>query len=47
MRFENNYKNAFKASKRDLSDYFVYNYSYSMECFQVVNSLIDIAEYIG
>lgn len=45
IRFENHYKNAVEVSKKDLSDYFVYN-TLAMECFQAVNSLIEIAEYI-
>lgn len=45
VRFENHYKGAINLKNKDLSDYFVYN-TLSMECFQAVNSLIEIGEYI-
>jgi uncharacterized protein YutE (UPF0331/DUF86 family) len=47
MRFEMHSKNARDiAEKKDTSDYFVYN-TLAMECFQSVNALIEIGEWIA
>ena len=45
MRFETHSKNARDCAKKDVSDYFVYN-TLAMECFQSVNALIEIGEWI-
>ncbi|RLI00122.1 hypothetical protein DRO38_06915, partial [Candidatus Bathyarchaeota archaeon] len=45
LRFENHFKNAKKLNKKDISDYLVYN-TLAMECFQTVNAIIEIGEYI-
>lgn len=43
LRFERHLAGAMKLKDMDVSDYLVYN-SLAMECFQAVNSLIDIGE---
>ncbi len=45
LRFERHLEGAKKLKSRDVRDYFVYN-TLAMECFQAVNTLIDIAQYI-
>ena len=45
MRFETHSKNARDCAKKDVSDYFVYN-TLAMECFQSVNALIEIGEWV-
>lgn len=45
LRFENHFENAKKLSEKDIMDYLVYN-TLAMECFQAVNALIEIGEYI-
>ena len=45
VRFEKHLKNAKKLKEKDISDYLVYN-TLAMECFQAVNALIEIGEYI-
>ncbi len=44
-RIEKHLKNARELTKKDLSDYLVFN-SLAMEGFQVVNSIIDLGEVI-
>ena len=44
-RIEKHVKNARELAKQDLSKYLVFN-SLAMECFQTVNSLIDLGEAI-
>lgn len=43
LRFERHLEGAMKLKDMDVSEYLVYN-SLAMECFQAVNSLIDIGE---
>jgi uncharacterized protein YutE (UPF0331/DUF86 family) len=45
IRFENHFKKSLELINRDISDYLVYN-TLAMECFQSVNALIEIGEYI-
>jgi len=45
IRFENHTNNAKFVATKDISDYFVYN-TLAMECFQAVNALIEIGEWI-
>ncbi len=45
IRFESHTNNAKFVVTKDISDYFVYN-TLAMECFQAVNSLIEIGEWI-
>ena len=45
MRFETHSKNAGDVAEKEVSDYFVYN-TLAMECFQSVNALIEIGEWI-
>ncbi|MCM8803232.1 MAG: hypothetical protein NC827_08005 [Candidatus Omnitrophica bacterium] len=45
FRFETHSKNAKEVAKKDVSDYFVYN-TLAMKCFQAVNTLIEIGEWI-
>lgn len=45
MRFEAHSQNARDGAEKDVSDYFVYN-TLAMECFQSVNALIEIGEWI-
>ncbi len=45
IRFERHLEGAKKLKSKDVRDYFVYN-TLAMECFQAVNTLIDIAQYI-
>jgi len=45
IRFETHSRNARDVAKKDISDYFVYN-TLAMECFQSVNALIEIGEWI-
>ncbi len=45
MRFETHSKNARNVAEKEVSDYFVYN-TLAMECFQSVNALIEIGEWI-
>jgi len=45
IRFESHTNNAKFVATKDISDYFVYN-TLAMECFQAVNSLIEIGEWI-
>lgn len=45
IRFERHVEGAFKLKDKDISDYFVYN-TLAMECFQAVNALIEIGEYV-
>lgn len=45
LRFENHYKGTSKLKNEDISNYFTYN-TMAMECFQAVNALIEIGEYI-
>ena len=45
LRFERHLEGAKKLKSKDVRDYFVYN-TLAMECFQAVNTLIDIAQYI-
>lgn len=44
-RFETHSKNSKEVAKKDISDYFVYN-TLAMECFQAVNTLIEIGEWV-
>jgi len=44
-RIEKHVKNARELSKKDLRNYLVFN-SLAMECFQAVNSVIDLGEII-
>ncbi|MEJ5250610.1 MAG: HepT-like ribonuclease domain-containing protein [Armatimonadota bacterium] len=43
VRFENHRQAASNLKEKDLSDYFVFT-ALAMECFQAVNSLIDIGQ---
>ncbi len=45
IRFEKHFSNAKKLKGKNISDYFIYN-TLAMECFQAVNALIEIGEYI-
>lgn len=45
LRFERHLEGAIKLKNRDISEYLVYN-TLAMECFQGVNALIEIGEYI-
>jgi uncharacterized protein YutE (UPF0331/DUF86 family) len=45
MRFETHSKNAGDVAEKEVSEYFVYN-TLAMECFQSVNALIEIGEWI-
>ncbi|MEM0042899.1 MAG: HepT-like ribonuclease domain-containing protein [Thermofilaceae archaeon] len=45
LRFETHSKKAKEVAKRDVSDYFVYN-TLAMECFQAVNALIEVGEWV-
>lgn len=45
VRFETHSKNAMEVAEKDISDYFVYN-TLAMECFQSVNALIQIGEWV-
>ena len=45
LRFEEHFQNARKLVDRGITDYLVYN-TLAMECFQAVNALIEIGEYI-
>ncbi len=45
MRFETHSKNARDVAEKEVSDYLVYN-TLAMECFQSVNALIEIGEWI-
>lgn len=45
MRFETHAKNARDCAEKDVSDYYVYN-TLAMECFQSVNALIEIGEWV-
>jgi uncharacterized protein YutE (UPF0331/DUF86 family) len=45
LRFEGHFANAKKLKEKNVSDYLVYN-TLAMECFQAVNALIEIGEYI-
>lgn len=45
LRFEKHLNGATKLIKKNISDYLIYN-TLAMECFQAVNSLIEIGEYI-
>jgi uncharacterized protein YutE (UPF0331/DUF86 family) len=45
MRFETHAKNARDGAEKDISDYYVYN-TLAMECFQSVNALIELGEWI-
>jgi uncharacterized protein YutE (UPF0331/DUF86 family) len=45
MRYEYHAENAKNVVAKDLSDYFVYN-TLAMECFQSVNTLIEIGEWL-
>jgi uncharacterized protein YutE (UPF0331/DUF86 family) len=45
MRFETHSMNAKNSARKDVSDYFVYN-TLAMECFQSVNALIEIGEWM-
>ncbi|MBU4374108.1 MAG: DUF86 domain-containing protein [Euryarchaeota archaeon] len=45
MRFETHSKNARDVVEKEVSDYFVYN-TLAMECFQSVNALIEIGEWV-
>ena len=45
IRFESHTNNAKFVATKNISDYFVYN-TLAMECFQAVNSLIEIGEWI-
>jgi uncharacterized protein YutE (UPF0331/DUF86 family) len=45
LRFEEHFQNARKLVDENITDYLVYN-TLAMECFQAVNALIEIGEYI-
>lgn len=45
LRFERHLAGAVKLKDKDISDYLIYN-TLAMECFQAVNALIEIGEYI-
>ena len=45
LRFERHLEGAKNLIKKDVSDYLVYN-TLAMECFQAVNALIEIGEYV-
>lgn len=45
LRFERHLAQAVKLKDKDISDYLIYN-TLAMECFQAVNALIEIGEYI-
>lgn len=45
LRFERHLNGALKLKNKDISDYLIYN-TLAMECFQAVNSLIEIGEYL-
>jgi len=45
MRFETHSKNAGDVAEKEVSEYFVYN-TLAMECFQSVNALIEIGEWV-
>jgi len=45
LRFERHLKGALNLKYKDVSDYLIYN-TLAMECFQAVNSLIGVAQYI-
>lgn len=45
IRFEKHLEGAKRLKSRDLRDYLVYN-TLAMECFQAVNALIDMGQYV-
>lgn len=45
MRFERHLNGALSLKDKNLSDYLVYN-TIAMECFQAINSLIEIGEHV-
>jgi uncharacterized protein YutE (UPF0331/DUF86 family) len=45
LRFEKHLEGAIRLKDKNISDYLVYN-TLAMECFQAVNALIEIGEYI-
>jgi len=45
LRFEEHFQNARKLLNKNITDYLVYN-TLAMECFQAVNALIEIGEYV-
>jgi len=45
LRFEKHFEGARKLKSENLRDYLVYN-TLAMECFQAVNTLIDISQYV-
>lgn len=45
LRFEEHLRRARELVNKDLNDYFVYT-ALAMECFQAVNALIEVAEYV-
>ncbi len=45
LRFERHLKSAVNLKSKDVKDYFIYN-TLAMECFQAVNTLIDIAQFM-
>ncbi len=45
LRFERHLRGAVNLKSKDVRDYFVYN-TLAMECFQAVNTLIDLSQYV-
>lgn len=45
IRFEKHYTKVLELSVKDVSDYLIFT-ALAMECFQAINSLIEIAEYV-
>ncbi|MGC8771745.1 MAG: DUF86 domain-containing protein [Brevinematia bacterium] len=45
LRFEKHYDGILKLKNEDLREYLIYN-TMAMECFQAINALIEIGEYI-
>lgn len=45
LRFQKHLQGALNLKSKDVRDYFVYN-TLAMECFQGVNTLIEIAQYL-
>ncbi len=45
LRFERHLKGALNLKSKNVGDYLIYN-TLAMECFQAVNTLIDLAQYM-
>ena len=44
LRFERHLRGAVNLKLKDVKDYFIYS-TLAMECFQAVNTLVDLAQY--